>query len=108
MVIGTFNVTAWLKYVASVVKLFPLRITEFSVFCEIPEQVDCFNWGEVSCETHITKQKNVKVLARLMSKRGISYKDVSLEEGGDWGPKQVYIIVKFADIVDLGNRLSDL
>ena len=59
-------------------------------------------------ETYITKQKNVKVLARLMSKSGSSYKDVSLEEGGDWGPKQVYIIVKFADIVDLGNRLSNL
>jgi hypothetical protein len=59
-------------------------------------------------ETYITTQKNVIVLARLMSKSGSSYKDVSLEEGGDWGPKQVYIIVKFADIVDLGNRLSDL
>jgi hypothetical protein len=43
-----------------------------------------------------------------MSKSGSSYKDVSLEERGDWGLKQVYIIVKFADIVDLGNRLSDL
>ncbi len=59
-------------------------------------------------ETYITKQKNVKVLARLMSKSGSSYKDVSLEEGDDWGLKQVYIIVKFADIVDLGNRLSNL
>jgi hypothetical protein len=34
--------------------------------------------------------------------------DVSLEEGGDWGPKQVYVMVKFADIVDLGNRLTNL
>jgi hypothetical protein len=59
-------------------------------------------------ETYITKQKNVKVLARLITRSGSLYKDVSLEEGGDWGPKQVYIIVKFADIVDLGHRLSDL
>jgi hypothetical protein len=43
-----------------------------------------------------------------MSKSGSSYKDVSLEEGRNWGPKQVYIIVKFAGIVDLGNWLSDL
>jgi hypothetical protein len=91
-----------------VVKLFPLRTTGFLFFYKISEQVVVSTEERFLWETYITKQKNVKVLARLMSKSGSSYKDVSLEEGGDWGQKQVYIIIKFADIVDLGNRLSDL
>ena len=48
------------------------------------------------------------ILARLMKKSGSSYRKVELVAGGDWGPKQVYCIKNFSDILKVENELVDM
>ena len=59
-------------------------------------------------ETDPDKRNNVRVLARLMKKSGSSYREVELVAGGDWGPKQVYCIKNFSDILKVENELVDM
>ena len=49
----------------------------------------------------------MRVLARLMMKKGIVYREATLKAGGDWAPKQVYCIKDFKDILTVGNTLED-
>ena len=52
--------------------------------------------------------KNTRVLARMVKKCGSSYQEVELEAGGDWGPKQIFCIKKFSDILKVENELIEM
>ena len=52
-------------------------------------------------------KKKVSVLARLMMKQGIVYREAILKAEGEWAPKQVYRIKDFKDILNVGNTLED-
>ena len=66
-----------------------------------PAEEEKFLWNDESAK------KKVSVLARLMTKQGIVYREAILKAGGDWSPKQVYCIKDFKDILTLGNTLED-
>ena len=65
-----------------------------------PAEEEQFLWNDESA------QKKVRVLARLMTKQGIVYREAILKAGGDWAPKQVYCIKNFKDILNVGNTLD--
>ena len=52
--------------------------------------------------------KNAGVLARLVKKSGSNYKEEELEVGGDWGPKQIFCVVKYCDILDVDSQLIEM
>ena len=66
-----------------------------------PAEEEKFLWNDESVK------KKVSVLARLMTKQGIVYREAILKAGGDWAPKQVYRIKDFKDILNVGNTLED-
>ncbi len=44
------------------------------------------------------KMKNIRILARMMEKRGASYTEATLTKGGGWGPKHIFCIKNLNDI----------
>ena len=52
--------------------------------------------------------KNARVLARLVKKTGSNYNEVELKTGGDWGPKQVFCVKNYCDILHVDSRLIDM
>ena len=52
--------------------------------------------------------KNARVLVRLTKKSGSSYKEEALEAGGSYGPKQIFCIKNYCDILDVDSELVDL
>jgi len=65
---------------------------------------DSFPWtGNPSAVT------NARVLVRMVKKQaGSNYKEVTLEAGGDWGPKQVFCVVNYKDIIGVDNQLVEV
>ena len=48
---------------------------------------------------------NAGVLVRLVNKQaGSNYNEITFEAGGDWGPKQVFCIVNYKDIIGVDNQ----
>ena len=53
--------------------------------------------------------KNERVMVRLVKKQaGSNYKEVTLEAGGKWGPKQVLCVVNYKDIIGVDNQLVEV
>ena len=52
--------------------------------------------------------KNARVLARLVKKTGSNYNEVELKTGGDWGPKHVFCVKNYCDILHVDSRLIDM
>ena len=52
--------------------------------------------------------KNARVLARLVKKSGSNYNEVELKKGGDWGPKQVFCVKNYSDILNVDNKLIEM
>ena len=65
---------------------------------------DSFAWTGIPSAV-----KNARVMVRLVKKKaGSNYKEVILEAGGVWGPKQVFRVVNYKDIVGVDNQLVEV
>ena len=65
---------------------------------------ESFTWASIPSAV-----KNARVMVRLVKKQaGSNYKEVILEAGGEWGPKQVFRVVNYTDIIGVDNQLVEV
>ena len=65
---------------------------------------DSFTWARIPSAV-----KNARVMVRLVkTQAGSNYKEVILEAGGEWGPKQVFCVVNYKDIIGVDNQLVEV
>ena len=55
-----------------------------------------------------SKESNVKVLVRLMTRTSGAFSYVRLETDGDWGPQNVFCTVNFDNIVRVENEIVEM
>ena len=61
-------------------------------------------------ETRFVWKKNSKgvwFLVRMMRKAGVSYKEVKLEKGGEYGPRSIFMICSIEEVLNVVTDLID-
>ena len=54
------------------------------------------------------KQVGNLTVSNSSKKTGSNYNEVELKKGGDWGPKQVFCVKNYSDILNVDNKLIEM